>query len=77
MYKEFDFEKKPSPKELAEQRAKKQKQATMLVALLIMGGLAYYFLGYLPEEKAQAKKEVEEMFKDNWNVTMDKLDKKL
>jgi hypothetical protein len=77
MYSEFDFEKKPNLKELAQRRAKKQKQASLLVALLLVGGLAYYFLGYLPEERVRAKEEVEEILKDNWNVTVDKLDKSL
>jgi hypothetical protein len=74
MYSEFE---KPSKQELAQRRAKKQKQATMLVALLIIGGLAFYFLGYLPEEKTSAKEEIEKLLKENWNVTTDKLDKKL
>ena len=49
----------------------------MLIALLIIGGLTYYFLSYLPEEKTNAKEEIENMFKENWNVTVEKLDKKL
>jgi len=77
MFNDFDFEKNPSKQELAQQKKEKQKQATMLIALLIVGGLIYYFLGYLPEEKVRAKEEIEEMFKENWNVTADKLDKSL
>ena len=73
----YNFEEKPNPKILAQQKAKKQKQATLLIALLLIGGLAYYFLSYLPEEKNRVKEEVEEAFKDNWNVTADKLDKSL
>jgi hypothetical protein len=65
---------KPSPLKL---KRKKQKQATLLIALILMGGLAYYFLGYLPEEKASAKAEIEALFKENWNVMADKLDKSL
>ena len=49
----------------------------MLIALMIVGGLAYYFLGYLPEEKVRAKEEIEEMLKENWQVSVDKLDKGL
>ena len=78
MYNYYNEFEKPNPKEaLAQKRKKKQQQATMLIALLIIGGLAYYFLGYLPEEKVRAKEEIEEMFKENWNVTADKLDKSL
>ncbi|CAI2185607.1 5224_t:CDS:2 [Funneliformis geosporum] len=58
-------------------KAKKQKQATLLIALALIGGLAYYFFGYLPEERTKAKEEITEMFRDNWNVTADKLDKTL
>jgi hypothetical protein len=77
MYNNFDFEKKPFKQELAQQKREKQKQATMLIALMLIGGLAFYFLGYLPEEKVRAKEEIEEMFKENWNVSVDKLDKAL
>ncbi|CAI2190748.1 2326_t:CDS:2 [Funneliformis geosporum] len=67
----------PNPALIQAKKAKKQKQATLLIALVLIGGLAYYFLGYLPEERQRAKEEIEQMFKDNWNVTAEKLDKAL
>src|SRR5207249_3206113 len=55
----------------------KQQQATMLIALILIGGLAYYFLAYLPEERSRVKQEIEEMFKENYAVLPEKLDKTL
>lgn len=49
----------------AQLKKKKQKQITMLIALILIGGLAYYFLGYLPEEKGRVKQEIEEVLKEN------------
>jgi len=59
------YEETPSPQALQAQKRKKQQQATMLVALILIGGLAYYFLGYLPEEKNRTKEEINEAFKNN------------
>ena len=70
-------EETPSPQALQAKRKKKQQQTTILIALILIGGLAYYFLGYLPEEKNRVKQEIEEAFKDNWNVLPEKLDKTL
>ena len=58
-------------------KRKKQQQATMLIALILIGGLAYYFLGYLPEEKSRVKEEIEEMFKADFKVLPENLDKSL
>jgi hypothetical protein len=74
---DFELEPKPSKQELAQQKKKKQQQATMLIALLLIGGLVFYFLSYLPDEKLQAKEEIEEALKENYLVTVDKLDAKL
>ncbi|CAJ0895221.1 7794_t:CDS:2 [Entrophospora sp. SA101] len=38
---------------------------------------AYYFLAYVPEERNRAKEEIEEMFKQNFMVLPEKLDKTL
>jgi len=65
MYNYYNEFEKPNPKEALAQKRRKQQQATMLIALMLIGGLAYYFLGYLPEEKVRAKEEIEEMLKDN------------
>ena len=73
----FEEENKRNSKQGLVQKRKKQKQATMLISLLIIGGLAFYFLSYLPEEKVRAKEEIAEMLKENWQVTVDKLDKNL
>jgi len=54
-----------NPALIQARKRKKQQQATMLVALILIGGLAYYFLGYLPEEKSRVKGEIEEAFKNN------------
>ncbi|CAI2192012.1 13375_t:CDS:2, partial [Funneliformis geosporum] len=45
----------------------------LLIALVLIGGLAYYFLGYLPEERQRAKEEIEQMFRDNWNAFKEKM----
>jgi len=71
------YEETPSPQTLQAKKRKKQQQTTILIALILIGGLAYYFLGYLPEEKNRVKQEIEEAFKDNWNVLPEKLDKTL
>ena len=71
----YDYETKPNPQELAQQKRKKQKQTSILIALALLGGLGYFFLGYLPEERMRAKEEIEEALKENYLVTIDKLDK--
>ena len=53
-------EEKQTQQALQAQKKKKQKQITMLIALILIGGLAYYFLGYLPEERNRVKEEIEE-----------------
>jgi hypothetical protein len=74
---DFELEPKLSKQELAQQRRKKQQQATMLIALLLIGGFAFYFLSYLPDEKISAKEKIEEMLKENYLVSLDKLDASL
>ncbi|CAJ0761827.1 3251_t:CDS:2 [Entrophospora sp. SA101] len=71
------YEEIPSPQTIQTQKRKKQQQATMLIALILIGGLAYYFLAYVPEERNRAKEEIEEMFKQNFMVLPEKLDKTL
>jgi hypothetical protein len=71
------YEEIPNPQTLQAKKRKKQQQTTMLIALILIGGLAYYFLGYLPEEKSRVKQEIEEMFKENYAVFPEKLDKNL
>ncbi|RHZ36061.1 AAA family ATPase [endosymbiont GvMRE of Glomus versiforme] len=74
-YEEFDEQEQ---QKLAETKSKKkQKQATMLIALILIGGITYYFLGYLPEERSRIKQEIEEAFKENYLVFPEKLDKSL
>ncbi|RHZ36568.1 hypothetical protein [endosymbiont GvMRE of Glomus versiforme] len=73
----YEFDEQAEQKALENQKQKKQKQATMLIALLLIGGIAYYFLGYLPQERDRVKEEIEEMFKENYLVLPEKLDKSL
>jgi len=71
------YEEIPNPQVLLTKKRKKQQQATMLIALVLIGGLAYYFLGHLPEEKSRVKQEIEDAFKENFKVLPENLDKSL
>src|SRR2546429_6553693 len=52
----------------SQQKRKKQKQTSILIALALLGGLGYFFLGYLPEERNRTKEEIEEVLKENYLV---------
>ena len=71
------YEEIPNPQALQAKKRKKQQQVTMPIALILIGGLAYYFLGHLPEEKSRVKGEIEEAFKENYLVLPESLDKSL
>ncbi|CAG8800839.1 23628_t:CDS:2 [Gigaspora margarita] len=82
----------PSPRELTENERKRieamnnpdtenqtNKQQEQLQMLLIIGivGIGYYFFFFLPNERSDAKKEIEEVFKENSPVVHDDLDNDL
>ncbi|CAI2186205.1 6829_t:CDS:2 [Funneliformis geosporum] len=60
MYYEEEIKPK-NPAVARAKKAKKQKQATVLIALVLIGGLTYYFFGYLPEERQRTKEEIEQI----------------
>ena len=61
---------------LEEENSKQKEQLQYLVIMLLIG-VGYYLFFFLPEQRNEAKKEIEAVFKENSPVIVDDLDSNL
>lgn len=70
----FDYwEDKPAVKP----KRNKEQEQLKLVALLLVGGLVYYLMVYLPNEREETKRKLNNLFENNYPVTSESLDNSL
>jgi preprotein translocase subunit YajC len=60
-----------------EKRSDKQKEQLQYLVIALLIGLGYYFFFFLPEQRNETKKEIEEVFKENSPIAATDLDENL
>jgi len=60
-----------------ESNKNKQKEQLQYLVIMLLVGASYYLFFFLPEQRNEAKKEIEETFKENSPVTTADLDANL
>ncbi|CAJ0851750.1 817_t:CDS:10 [Entrophospora sp. SA101] len=68
----------PEPRELtdAEQKEEKSKEQLQYLVIMLLIGMGYYLFFFLPEQRNEARKEIEEIFRENSPVAVADLDAK-
>ena len=59
------------------EKEEKSKEQLQYVVIMILVGIGYYLFFFLPEQRSEAKKEIEAVFKNNSPVDASELDKDL